>query len=60
MDIPHTHTHTSALSPSSGLAGALAALKDKGELGPKIMWAGRNKDKSREALMVGVRGVRGI
>lgn len=38
----------------AGLAGALALLKEKGNVGShNITWAGRNNDKSKNALQVG-------
>ena len=38
---------------NTGLAGALALLKEKGNVGSdNITWAGRNNDKSKNALQV--------
>ncbi len=41
------------LVPSySGLSAALSLLKDQGQLQQRQAWAGRNTDKSRNALQV--------
>ena len=54
--IQHTHTHLylhALIHTHTGLAGALALLKDKGNIGShNITWAGRNNDKSKNALQV--------
>lgn len=34
-----------------GLVGVLGLLKDKGQLGERQVWAGRNSDKSKVALI---------
>ena len=39
------------ISPCTGLVGVLGLLKDKGQLGERQVWAGRNSDKSKVALI---------